>query len=424
MCLKLCALTTMISIAKEAQRKQTFKEAIDMIMQWKRFLLLATVMCTTLVGGYSTFQVISLGGQQVKHETPEQVYARWLEREQRSRQPSDEEREVIRMCLWMSYIADKAVTSLLKTIDDAWEPSLAQHIPTWPRCGGDVLFFVDIEPSSRKEMERGLRRYVLVDGMKGELTTYPTPIPWLAGWGLNWIWKREKRVDLDVSLEWFRSVKALDEEWPDGNEALYRQVYGIEVAAVLSFAIKHGSFSGVVIGDDSFFPYGMWFGFERRYSEEGFPDILVFRKTNFRCRIRVMQPPVTEGEKWVMEQVARLIEAEIIAYSLFGLDEFTLLKVQLDGRDFYLPAGRISVGRYLMPVKYTVERVTGKRAIYDLRGKQMGIEVEGRREVVKGELMEAANKYFPLPEEERFIADWEAIRTLLGLRKVQDIRFE
>lgn len=173
-----------------------------------------------------------------------------------------------------------------------------------------------------------------------------------------------------------------------------------------------------------FFPYGEWFGFERKYREKHLPNILVFRKANFLCRVRLEGAGITQEEKQAMEKVARLVEAEIIAYSLFGLEKFTILRAKLNDEDFYLPAGRIGVGSYLVPVRYVVERVTGKKPFYDANLKQMRVEVRGKQEMVKGELIEAANKYFPIPEEERLVANWEEIQLLLGLRKVQDIRFE
>lgn len=413
--------------------KQTFKEAITMTARWKRALLI-TVASVTLVISYYAFCVMMQRGQQVKHQTPEQAYERWLKKVQEGeqRQPSPEEAEVVKMSLSMSYLTDKLVTSWLKQIDNNWYAPLSEIEPTWPRCFGGIGRFLELDPPQRREyIDEKLRPYVFVDGIKGELVTYPTPIPWSGGWGLNW--QKDTPVNeykkLSVSTEWFRHSEAIHWEWPTGNEASYYQVHGMRTALMIRYAIKRGSFSGLTVGDDSFFVYGMWSGRpdKPKYTELE-PFNLMFRKYNFRCRMEITSPniitsPATDEERTIMEKVARLVEAQIVAYSLFGLEKFTVLQMKRDGEEIYLPAGRISVGDYLVPVRYVIERVTGKRPLYDAKKRQMRAEVQGRKETVQGEVIEVANKYVQILEEERLVVNIASLRDLLRLQSIQDVRF-
>ncbi len=376
----------------------------------------------------------------VKHLTPEEVWAKELEVIRNSgRQLLPDEEEFVKMGHWMSYMTDKVVTGWLKQLDNRWYPSLTPHEPTWPRCTGGISRFLELNPPAQREgVGEGLRPYVFVDGNKCELINEPTPtsVPWSGVWGLHWE-TDEPRKEFNIRTEWFRYPDALGKvhgrgkmyEWPTGDEASYGQIHGCEVAAIIRYAIKHGSFSGPIIGDDSFYIVGSWFKMPEgwRYSEAK-PAWLVFKKYNFRVTINVIptdskSETVTDDERAMVEKVARFVEAEIIAYSLFGLEKFTVL-LMLNSEDFCLPAGRIGAGSYLVPVGYVIERITGRRPVYDANLRQMRMKVEGREEIVRGELIEAANKYFPIPEDERLVANWETIQSLLGLQKVQDIRFE
>lgn len=404
----------------------------------KRTLLIVAIVIATLLGSYCAFYVGALGGQKemaqhemAQHRTPDEAWAWELKRIQNSgRQPSPDEEEVIKMCLWMSYLTDKEVTSWLEQLDNRWYPPLSPYEPTWPRCWGGISRFLDLNPPPRRwGVGEKLRPYVFVDGKKGELVNEPTPVPWSGWWEIDWQNDATHKT-FEIDAKWLRYPHALTDEWPAGEEASYRQVHGTDVAAIMRYAIKHGSFSGPVIGDDSFFIVGSWFKTPKGEKYYEFRDAwLAFRKYNFRVTINVISmgdklEPATDEERAMIERVARLVEAEIIAYSLFGLEKFTILQAKLGNEDFYLPAGRTGVGSYIVPVGYVIGLVTGKRPVYDMNLKQMKVEVKGREEIVRGELIEAANKYFPIPECERLVANWEAIQLLLGLRKVQDIRFE
>jgi len=77
-----------------------------------------------------------------------------------------------------------------------------------------------------------------------------------------------------------------------------------------------------------------------------------------------------------------------------------------------------------MPVKYALESVIGEKSVYNATERKMGVELRGQKIMVHGELIEATNQRFKIPDEERFVTRWETLRELLGLEMVQDIRFE
>jgi len=406
----------------------------------KRALLITAIVIATLSGSYCAFYGGASGGQKkmVKHLTPDEAWAWELKRIQNlGRQPSSDEEEVIKMSLWTSYLTDKVVTPWLKQLDNRWYPPLDLHDPTWPTCGGGISRFLDLNPPPRnKYIGEKLRPYVFVDGIKGELVNEPTPIPWSGGWGRQWQNDATQKT-FDIDTKWFRYPHALgkvhalgkSDEWPTGEEASYGQVHGEEVAAVIRYAIQHGSFSGPVIGDDSFFIVGSWFGARQpRYSE--FKHAwLAFRKYNFRVRINVMPTSdklerATDEERALTEKVARLVEAQIIAYSLFGLDKFTVLQTQGGDQDLYLPAGRTSAGNYLVPIGYVAQRVTGQRTVYETMTKQMKVNLQGQQATIGGEVIKAANRWMEIPEAERLVASLTTLRDSLGIGAVRDLRFE
>lgn len=405
-----------------------------MMTKWKQILLITAFMIVTLSGIYWAFYRGVLRGQKTKaqHRTPDQVWSRELERMQNSGyQPSLEEEEVTKMLLWMSYLTDKIVTAWLEELDNQWYPPLSQYEPTWPRCWGGISQFLDLNPPPRREyIDEHLRSYVFVDEKKGELVNEPTSscVPWSGRWELSWH-NDATRKEFEINAIWFRYPNVLDKEWPAGEKATYHQIHGSHIAAIIHYKIQRGSFSGPVIGDDSFFIVGSWF---RKPEGEEYSDFqpawLYFKKHNFRVIVKVTPAnyePATDEERAMIEKVAKLVESQIIAYSLFGLDKFTLLKVQSsDGQEYFLPAGRISSGNYLVPVRYVVEFVTGERPIYEATQRQMKIEMQGKQVRVQGELVEAANRYVEISEEERFVARRENLWGLFGLRTVQDVRFE
>ncbi len=396
-----------------------------MVRTYRFTLAIVAVILSTLLGVYwAPWGATLLGGQKeaVKHQTPEQAWERELERmRNEGRQPSREEEEVIKMGYWMSYLTDKVVTEWLKQLDNRWYPPLSPYEPTWPRCWGGISRFLDLDPPPRREgIDENLRPYVIVEGKRGELVNEPTPLPWSGRWGL--LWRNESTTKLfEVDTIWFRYIQAIDKEWPITDRASHYEIYGVTRALMVWYAIKHG--------DDSFFVHGIWIGPRDQAKYEPVePSILVFRKYNFKCKLEIVSPniiklPATDEERDVMEKVARLIETQIIAYSLFGLEKFTILQVKKDKEEFYLPAARISVGNYLMPVRYVVERLAGKRPIYDAEKRQMKAEIQGRQAMIDGELIEAANHWVEIPEEERFVARREALATLLGIQVIQDVRF-
>ncbi|MFA4029275.1 MAG: hypothetical protein GDYSWBUE_002128, partial [Candidatus Fervidibacterota bacterium] len=260
----------------------------------------------------------------------------------------------------------------------------------WPRCWGGISRFLDLNPPPRRwGVGENLRPYVFVDGKKAELVNEPTPVPWSGWWEIDWRNDTTHKT-FKIDAKWLRYPHALIDEWPAGDKASYRQVHGTDVAAIIRYAIKHGSFSGPVIGDDSFFIVGSWFKTPKGEKYYEFRDAwLAFRKYNFRVTINVISTgdklePATDEERAMIERVARFVEAEIIAYSLFGLEKFTVLQAKLGNEDFYLPAGRTGVGSYLVPVGYVIGLVTGKRPVYDMNLKQMKVEVKGREEIVRG----------------------------------------
>ncbi|MEO0249204.1 MAG: hypothetical protein ABIN58_06600 [candidate division WOR-3 bacterium] len=405
----------------------------------KRTLLITAIVIATLSGSYCAFYGGALGGQKemAEHRTPDQAWAWELKRIQNSgRQPSSEEEEVIKMSLWMSYLTDKITTPWLKQLDNRWSPPLDLHDPTWPSCGGGISRFLDLNPPPRRKgIDENLRPYVFVDGTKAELVNEPTPVPWSGGWGRHWQ-NDAAQKEFDIDAKWFRYPDALGKvhgrgkmgAWPTGDEASYGQVHGEEVAAIIRYAIQHGSFSGAVIGDDSFFLVGSWFGVPGRYSE--FKHAwLAFRKYNFRVTINVMPTsdkiePATDEERAMIERVARLVEAQIIAYSLFGLEKFTVLQTQVGDKDLYLPAGRVGAGNYLVPVGYVTQRVTGQRPVYEAATKQMRVNVKGQRANLSGEVIQAANRWVEIPEAERLVASLSTLQESLGMGAVQDVRFE
>lgn len=403
---------------------------------WQWLLILS--VSVTLTGIYQAFYSSGRYGQEMKGLTPEQAFKRWLEKEYERRQPSVEEIEVMKMCYFMSYLTDKVVTTWLKEMDEQWKPSVGEIEPFWPRCSGVIEWFAEMNPPpQRKYVGESARHYVFLNGVKSELVDYPTAVPWSAVWAQSWHRKAEAYPvkHFYIRTKWFRDSKAFDKykyppPWPTGDVARHEQIYGFPIAALVRYAIKHASFSGRTIGDDCYFVHGRWHGellgdqIRWKEYEEIEPSIFVFRKYNFKCIIEIKSDSAIDEERKIIDRTAKLIEAQIIAYSLFGLEKFTVLQTKSNGEDFYLPAGRIEVGSYLVPIGYVIESVTGKRPIYDMNLKQVKVEAKGREEMVRGELIEAANKYFPVPEEERLVTNWEAIQSLLGLRKVQDIRFD
>jgi hypothetical protein len=405
----------------------------------KRALLITAIVIATLSGSYCAFYGGASGGQKkmVKHLTPDEAWAWELKGIQNSgRQPSSDEEEVIKMGHWMSYVTDKVVTAWLEELDNRWYPPLAPYEPTWPRCMGGISRFLDLNPPpQRYGIGEKLRPYVFVDGTKGELVNEPTPVPWSGGWRIHW---RNDAIqkDFEIRAKWFRYPNALrkedGDEWPAGEEASYGQVHGGgDVAAMIRYVIKHGSFSGPVIGDDSFFVVGSWGWFEARqprYSEAKYAW-LAFRKHNFQVKIYVTPTsakpePTTDEERALIEKVARLVEAQIIAYSLFGLDKFTVLQTQGGDQDLYLPAGRTSAGNYLVPIGYVAQRVTGQRTVYETMTKQMKVNLQGQQATIGGEVIKAANRWMEIPEAERLVASLTTLRESLGIGAVRDLRFE
>jgi len=414
-----------------------------MTRHWRQTLLVVLFVISMLLNISLAFYKEPLRGQNkvVQHKTPEEVWSEKLKRRQEAGEKTfPEEEEIIKMCLWMSYLTDKVVTVWLQELDNRWYPLLAPYEPIWPRCVGGVNKFLDLNPPRREGIDESLRWYVIVEGVKDEIVSEP-PLgpyaPWSGVWGLAWQ-NNVTQKRLEIYTDWFHYPDILGKvhrigkmwEWPTGERASYSQIHGYFVAAIIDYAIKHGSFSGPIVGDDSFFIIGSWFKTPKgeKYSE--FKDIwLMFKKYNFRVTIKMMpisdkSELATDAERNMVEKIARLVEAQIISYSLFGLDKFTVLKVVLNGQEFYLPAGWISSGNYLMPVKYALESVIGEKSVYNATERKMGVELRGQKIMVHGELIEATNQRFKIPDEERFVTRWETLRELLGLEMVQDIRFE